>query len=332
MQPQGQPFRRVRGDLTERREHGRQPVHGPHQLAAVDLAGREQPDPHRRDDPEVAATTAQRPEQFGVAGRGDLPDPAHPVDQLDRLDRVGGLTVPAAEPAHPAAQRHAHDRRVGAAAGQEGQPGPGQRGQQLAGLDPGADRRGPRGQVDLDAAQRPGPQQQHLVQVVTGAVADRLRGDLPVVVRRPAHRVADVLGVGHLDHGQRRLLHHHVPGPPDLVPAVVAGPVHPARHHPAQVIEAVRGARRVLLGVHRSSSRLSDLLRRASAGPPTCGFPLGLPARLPAGLPPANRSASAAARRPHGRLPIPAHRAAAARAYRAATPFSPSAASPSAMK
>ena len=74
------------------------------QRAAEDLADRVELELEPRDDTEVAAAAADRPEQVGMRVRagGDLP--AVGRDDLDRLEGVDGQAVLADQPADPAAE------------------------------------------------------------------------------------------------------------------------------------------------------------------------------------------------------------------------------------
>ena len=75
------------------------------------------------DDPEVTATAADGPEQLGVLGGAEPAAAAEAVDHLDADDAVGAQPVGTAEPADPAGDGHAGDRRVRVGAAQEGQAG-----------------------------------------------------------------------------------------------------------------------------------------------------------------------------------------------------------------
>ncbi len=72
-------------------------------------------------------------------------------------------------------------------------------------------------------------------------MADRLRGDLPVMAHGPANGVPDVLGVGHLDDGERGLFDRERPRGADAVPVGIAGGVDLAGDGAAEFIQgAVR--------------------------------------------------------------------------------------------
>src|SRR5690606_8581182 len=76
---------------------------------AVDAPHRVQPQLHRRDDPEVAAPAAERPEQVGVvAPVGDDDAPAR-RGELGAQQAAGGDAVLARQPGQPAAERVADD-------------------------------------------------------------------------------------------------------------------------------------------------------------------------------------------------------------------------------
>ena len=93
---------RARGD---RHEAAQDVAGGRHeQRATEDLAGRVELELEPRDDTEVAAAAADRPEQVGmrVRARGDLP--AVGRHDLDRLEGVDRQAVLADQPADPAAE------------------------------------------------------------------------------------------------------------------------------------------------------------------------------------------------------------------------------------
>lgn len=156
--------------------------------------------------PKFAAAAVDRPEQLGLLGRADRDEAAEAVDQGGAENAVGGDPVRPPEPAHAPGEGHADDGDVRVAATQKRQTGAFEGNQQLAGLDPRADARAAARRVDLDGAQRPGAEQQHLVEGVAGAVASWLRGDLGAVLDGPADRGLDVVDVGDLEDGDGRLI------------------------------------------------------------------------------------------------------------------------------
>src|SRR5215207_644220 len=78
----------------------------------------------RGDDAEVAATTAQTPEQVRVLSRAGVDDVAGRGHHLVADDVVAGEPVLAGEPAHSAAQGEAADSGVGDVARGGGQAVP----------------------------------------------------------------------------------------------------------------------------------------------------------------------------------------------------------------
>ena len=94
----------------------------PQHHAGVDLAERVEAELERRDDAEVPAAAAQRPEQLGVVLRVRAHQLSLGRHELDRRDAVGLQAVAAREPAHAAAERVAGDADVRAGAVQRDQP------------------------------------------------------------------------------------------------------------------------------------------------------------------------------------------------------------------
>ena len=237
--PDGELVRGFLGDRLEGAEHVAHLLDRPQHPAAVHLRCGVQRDLHPGDDPEVAAASAHGPEQLRVLGRADPPQAAEPVDELDGDDAVGAEAVRAAEPADAAGDGHADHGRVGVRAGQEGQAGAVELGEQLAVLDARADPRRTPLHVDRDAAQAAGAEHQHLVEGVARAVAGRLRGDLHAVVDGPPDRCGDVVGVADLEHRHRVLGDVHDPGGAGGVPGLVGGGVQPADHPAPEVLQRV---------------------------------------------------------------------------------------------
>ena len=95
---------------------------------------------------------------------------------------------------------------------EEGQAGAVELGVQLAGLDAGADPRRTTLEVDLDAAEGAGAQEQRVVEGVVRAVTRGLRGDLDAVVDRPADGGDHVVDVVDLEDGHRVLRDVDDPG------------------------------------------------------------------------------------------------------------------------
>ncbi len=258
VEPHRQLARSRPGHLGEGREHLPGPVGGPEQPAAVDLGCGVKVELDARDDAEVATASTERPEQLGVLGRGDRAEPAGAVDQLDGADAVGTQAVGPAEPADPAGDRHADDRGVGVRAGQEGQPGAVEGGEQLARLDTGPHPGGAPVDVDRELGQGAGAQQEHAVERAGGAVARGLGVHLPPVPARPSDGRDHVVGRGHLEHRERVLLDVDDPRGADLVPGRVGRGVQGAGREPAELVER-RAAGRGEEG-HRRAFRVDAAL------------------------------------------------------------------------
>ena len=107
--------------------------HRPQRFGALVGAPEEQPELHGRpdlvrpelevgDDPEVAAATANRPEQVRVLRRRRPADLAVGGDDLRREQVVDGQAARAAQPSHPTAQGEPADTGVTHQAGRHGQP------------------------------------------------------------------------------------------------------------------------------------------------------------------------------------------------------------------
>ena len=188
----GQLLGRVRRDRHEAAQHVAGRRH--EQRAAEDLADRVEPELEAGDDAEVAAATADRPEQVRVRvlARGDLP----PIggDDLDRDEGVDGQAVLAHQPADPATERQPADAdRAGVAErGGKAVSGRGPRvlpgGQ--AGLRPGETPL----RVDVEALHRseveddPALARPVAGQAVAAAADRQLEARIPVPARRSARR------------------------------------------------------------------------------------------------------------------------------------------------
>ena len=177
---------------------------GEEQDAGVDLGDRVQLHLERRHDAEVAAAPAQRPEELGLVLVVDAPELPVGRDQLDREDAVRREPVLAGVPADAAAERVARDADVGRRAVQRGEAELRGARHDVLPLRPRADARDAPLDVDLDAAQLVGAEQDHVVHRAErlGVVAGPLRGDLQAVRRREADDLGDVPLV--LGHGDRR--------------------------------------------------------------------------------------------------------------------------------
>ena len=152
--------------------------------------------------------------------------------------------------------RHPDHGRVAVRAGQEGQAGAVELGEQLAVLDARADPRRTALHVDRDPVQAAGAEHQHLVEGIARAVAGRLRGDLYAVVDGPPDRCGDVVGVADLEHRHRVLGDVHEPGGAYGVPGLVGGGVQPADHATAKVLQRVGLVGRGGLGGERAGQGL----------------------------------------------------------------------------
>ena len=203
---------RVLDEVAVEPEHGLRVLELEQDRSAVDLAHRVQPELERRDDAEVAAAAADRPEQVVVlvlAG-GEL----RPVggDDLRRDEVVAGQADAARQVADPAAEREAADagrrddpagRRQPVLVGRvvEGAPGRPALGSRrpLAGIDVDALHAD---EVDHDGVvARPEP---------GNAVRASAHGDREPVLARVVHRRDDVVGVGAAHDHARPPLDHRV--------------------------------------------------------------------------------------------------------------------------
>ena len=219
VRPQGELVGGVRRDLAEGAQHGPGHLQWPQHPAADDRTDVVEHDLDGEDDPEVAATTAHRPEQVRVArGRDPSPRPLG-VHDLEGHDAVRGQPEGSAEPAEPAAEGEPDDARVRAAPGQGHQPGGLQCGEEGAPLDPGADAGDATLDVDGDVLERAGAQQDGPGEGGRRTVADRLGGDAEAVAGRAVDRGDHVLRVVHGDHGDRVLVDADGPAQAGPVPA-----------------------------------------------------------------------------------------------------------------
>ena len=96
-------------------QHLAGPVDRVVQVAGVHVLDRVQRELQGGDDPEVAATAAQAPEQVGVLVGLTLTSSPSAVTISASRDRVGGEPVPATEPAEAATHRVADDAHLRAA-------------------------------------------------------------------------------------------------------------------------------------------------------------------------------------------------------------------------
>ena len=175
-------------------------------------AHRVQPEHERRDDAEVAAAAADRPEQVGVLGRARVRARSVRQDDLGLEHVVDREPVPAAQIADPAAEREAADAgRADDAARRRHADRVGGR----VNLPPGRPALDPNGAgvgVDLDAAHRPEVDHDAVVAAaeaaaVVSAAADGEQRVMPA--RKPDHRRHVVGGRAAGDH-RRALVDHRV--------------------------------------------------------------------------------------------------------------------------
>ena len=148
--------------------------------AAVEAADREKVDLDRGDDPEIGLAAAHRPEQVGVAVRGDAAQPAVGGDQLDGVDVVGGEPVLAGQQGDTAAGCVADRPDAGRGPVQRCEATLRRLRHNLPPADARADPRRPRRGVDADLAQPPGVHQN---------AVDQYRGSVPGEVRPQRHVV-----------------------------------------------------------------------------------------------------------------------------------------------
>ena len=309
--------------VAEGLQHHRRVLHRPQQLAAVHLGRVDERQLGPDDDPEVATPAAQRPEQLGVAGAGHVHELAGGVDDVDRHHGVRGEPVLAREPRDAAAEGEADHAHVAVAAAEPDQAGAVELGHQCAPLDAGTHGDGAAGEVELDALERAGAQQQRAVEGGAGGVTGGLCRHRHAVLGAPADGGHDVVGVRDVQHRGRAL--RHVDDPRRAVGVVggVVGRDEAADDGAAQGVPvgADGGG-----GGGRGQGGHEVLLDEAGPGDRRCAH--RGPGLLRWDLRPAYPPSRASARRTHRRAPLRAFISSAACHEARAPASSPSAAWP----
>ena len=211
--------------------------------ARVDLADGEQVELERRDDAEVAAAAAQRPEQLGLVVAIGPQEPAIRGHELDRRHAARGQAELAGVPAHSAAERVAGDADVGRRAMQRGQAHlrgarhdvPPLRAATHAGALPLT--------IDLDVVERVGLHEDRVFERPErpGVVACALWSHAVAVVAREPHDGRHVLRVDRQRNRRGTLVDHQVERLAGGVEALVAGTEDLALAAGAQLGDVDRG-------------------------------------------------------------------------------------------
>ena len=197
----------VATDVEQRGEDLGSRFAGEEQATTVELGQVHQLDLHPGDDADVAAASAQGPEQVRVLVGGDHPQPAIGGDHVEPAHVVGGESPPPSQDPEPAAQGVGHGTDVRGGAGQrreaEGRGLVERTGPDRPGLEPG----GPVCGVDPDRVGTACGDQQSVVGGHGDAVTSGLRPDRETRISRVADR-GDHVGRAGRPHDDRRALVH----------------------------------------------------------------------------------------------------------------------------